>query len=307
MSQTNRIDESFYVRGVKCAAWLYLPANHSQGPVPAVVIGHGLGGVREWRLDNFAQAFRAAGYACLVFDYRGFGESDGAPRQVVEPEMLLEDWRAAIVYARARPEIDPDRIVLFGTSFSGGHVTRLGAEDQRLAAIMAQGPFMDGPASLRMADPIRLLRLMVSAIRDLAGERLGKQPYLVDIGGAPCSSALVRADEADFASMIPEGVQSETRVAARIALKIMRYRPGQSTPQIGCPALYVLCEYDKLIPVKNSLKHARRAPHGEVHVVPYGHFDIYSGAPFRDVLNKELAFLARAVPIGASSQVGSQR
>lgn len=130
MSQTNRIDESFYVRGVKCAAWLYLPANHSQGPVPAVVIGHGLGGVREWRLDNFAQAFRAAGYACLVFDYRGFGESDGAPRQVVEPEMLLEDWRAAIVYARARPEIDPDRIVLFGTSFSGGHVTRLGAEDQ---------------------------------------------------------------------------------------------------------------------------------------------------------------------------------
>lgn len=78
MSQTNRIDESFYVRGVKCAAWLYLPANHSQGPVPAVVIGHGLGGVREWRLDNFAQAFRAAGYACLVFDYRGFGESDGA-------------------------------------------------------------------------------------------------------------------------------------------------------------------------------------------------------------------------------------
>lgn len=96
MSQTNRIDESFYVRGVKCAAWLYLPANHSQGPVPAVVIGHGLGGVREWRLDNFAQAFRAAGYACLVFDYRGFGESDGAPRQVVEPEMLLEDWRAAI-------------------------------------------------------------------------------------------------------------------------------------------------------------------------------------------------------------------
>lgn len=79
MSQTNRIDESFYVRGVKCAAWLYLPANHSQGPVPAVVIGHGLGGVREWRLDNFAQAFRAAGYACLVFDYRGFVDNRRPP------------------------------------------------------------------------------------------------------------------------------------------------------------------------------------------------------------------------------------
>lgn len=298
MTQPDRVDVTFYVRGVECAAWLYLPSGATDEGAPAVVLAHGLGGVREWRLDDYARAFQKAGYACLVFDYRGFGDSEGTPRQIVDPAMLLEDWRAAIGYARSRHEIDPDRVVLFGTSFSGGHVTRLGAEDHRLAAVIAQGPFLDGLASARLLDPIRAMRLTAAAVRDLVAAKRGAPPVLIDIGGKPRSNALTLADEADFAAMIPEGVESETQVAARIALDIMAYRPGRMTPRIACPALYLLCEHDKLIPVKSSLRHARRAPKGEVHVLPYGHFDIYDGAPFQDVLGRELDFLARTVPVG---------
>jgi len=301
MSPSNRFDVSFHVRNVKCAAWLYLPLSTPGKPVPAVVMAHGLGGVREWRLDNFARAFQKAGYACLVFDYRGFGDSDGSPRQIVDPNMLLQDWREAIAYTRTRPEIDPERIILFGTSFSGGHVTKLGAEDNRLAAIIAQCPFLDGLASIRMTDPVRLLRLTVSAIRDLTRKFRGKPPYLIDIGGPPGTNSLVMADAADFAAMIPEGVQSETQIAARITLDIIKYRPGLSTPKIKCPILYILCESDKLIPIKSSLEHASHAPLGEVHVVPYGHFSIYSGEPYQDVLAKELDFLGRKVPLETSA------
>ncbi|KTE18741.1 MULTISPECIES: alpha/beta hydrolase [unclassified Sphingopyxis] len=307
MTATARIDVDFYVRGVKCAAWLYLPDNFAGGPVPAVVLGHGLGGVRSWRLDNFARAFCAAGYGCLVFDYRGFGDSDGSPRQVVDPEQLLEDWRAAIVYARSRPEFDPDRIVLFGTSFGGGHVTRLGSEDARIAAIIAQCPFLDGVASSRLTDPVRGLRLLGPAIRDVIARRRGAAPVLVDIGGPRGSKSLVLADQADFNAMIPEGVQSETQVAARILFSIIGYRPGLSTPDISCPALFILCEGDRLIPVKSSLSHVRRAPRGDIQVVPYGHFDIYDGAPFRDVLARELDFLARHVPTASSTSTGQSQ
>jgi len=301
MNSANRIDVSFNVGGIKCAAWLYLPLNHTKKSVPALVMAHGLGGVREWRLDNFAQTFREAGYACLVFDYRGFGDSDGVPRQVVDPDMLLQDWREAIAYTRSRSEIDPERIILFGTSFSGGHVTKLGAEDHRLAAIIAQCPFMDGLASAQMTDPIRLLRLTISAIRDLTRKTLGKPPYLIDIGGAPGTNSLVLANEADFAAMIPHEVKSETQIAARIAFEIIKYRPGLSTPKIQCPILFILCEFDKLIPIKSSLKHASHAPLGEIYVVPYGHFDIYSDAPFQDVLTTELDFLVRKVPTDIST------
>ncbi|MEU6559375.1 alpha/beta hydrolase [Nocardia nova] len=298
---------SFYVKGVKCAAWLYLPSGSVDTSVPAVVLAHGLGGVRTWRLDDFAQALRQAGYACLVFDYRGFGDSEGTPRQIVDPELLLEDWRAAVLYARARPEIDPDRVVLFGTSFSGGHVTRLGAEDHRLAAIIAQCPFLDGIASTRAIDPLRALRLTAAALQDVAAEKFGAPRVLVDLGGGPGSKAMVLADEADFAALIPEGVNSETRLAARAALKIMGYRPGTSTPRVSCPILFILCENDRLIPVKSSLRYAARAPFGEIQTVPYGHFDIYSGAPFGDVIARELEFLARTVPTAATAPIEGQQ
>ncbi|MEU6559378.1 alpha/beta hydrolase [Nocardia nova] len=303
-----RRDVSFFVRGVECAAWWYLPDGADELPrgaplgeghgLPVVVLGHGLGGVRAWRLDEFARAFQDAGYACLAFDYRGFGDSDGTPRQVVDPSMLLEDWRAAVGYARSRPEVDPNRVVLFGTSFGGGHVTQIAAEDPRIAAVIAQCPFLDGLASARTTDPVRLVRLQWSAARDLLAARRGADPVLVDIGGPRGSGALVQADEHDFAAMVPAGDTSDTRVAARIALSIMPYRPGRSTAHIACPALFLLCERDRLIPINSSKRHASRAPKGEVHVLPYGHFDIYDGAPFRDVLARELEFVQRVVPVG---------
>ena len=74
------------------------------------------------RLDAYAERFRAAGYACLVFDYRNFGDSEGAPRQLLDIRMQLQDWTVAVAYSRTLAGIDHNRIGLWGTSFSGGHV-----------------------------------------------------------------------------------------------------------------------------------------------------------------------------------------
>ncbi len=67
----DRRDVEFTSGGEVCAAWLYTPAG--AGPHPIVVMAHGLGSVKEMRLDAFAERFQAAGYACLVFDYRYWG------------------------------------------------------------------------------------------------------------------------------------------------------------------------------------------------------------------------------------------
>ena len=133
---SERIDLAFDSDGERCAAWLYLPAE--EGPHPAVVMAHGFAGTREARLWAYPERFQAAGFAALVFDYRYFGDSTGESRQLLSIRHQLEDWRNAIAFVRTHEQIDPDRVALWGTSFSGGHVVGLPADDPRTAAVIAQ-------------------------------------------------------------------------------------------------------------------------------------------------------------------------
>ncbi|MFX5701388.1 alpha/beta hydrolase, partial [Acinetobacter baumannii] len=76
--------------------------------------------------------------ACLVFDYRYFGDSEGQPRQLLDIKSQLEDWKAAIAYARSLPNIDKNKIILWGSSFSGGHVLATAAQDANICAVVSQ-------------------------------------------------------------------------------------------------------------------------------------------------------------------------
>jgi dienelactone hydrolase len=96
------------------AAWLYRPDGGDGGEKrPLVIMGHGIGGVREMRLDAYAERFAAAGLGVLVFDYRYLGASGGQPRQLVSIKRQLEDWASAIAFARRIPWVDPSRIALW--------------------------------------------------------------------------------------------------------------------------------------------------------------------------------------------------
>lgn len=159
---THREDVQFPSDGDLISAWLYRPAGG--GPAPLLVMAHGLGGVRSMRLDAYAERFGAAGYACLVFDYRNFGDSEGRPRQVLDIGMQLADWAAAVAYARTLPGIDPDRIALWGTSFAGGHVIATAARLPGIAAVVGRpvplhrrhrvGAHHQQPVGLRSGRPV---------------------------------------------------------------------------------------------------------------------------------------------------------
>src|SRR5579875_3268138 len=166
---TQREDIRFPSGGAMISAWLYRP--EGSGPAPLLVMAHGLGAVRSMRLDAYAERFSAAGYACLVFDYRNFGDSGGRPRQLVDVGMQLQDWAAAVAYARTLPDIDSHRIGLWGTSFSGGHVIATAARLPGIAAVVAQCPFTDGIASARAVNPLLIARITALAVRDLVGAR----------------------------------------------------------------------------------------------------------------------------------------
>ena len=108
---SERTDVEFTSDGVVIRAWLYRP--NVPNP-PIIVMAHGLGGVKTMRLDAFAERFADAGYACLVFDYRHFGDSDGEPRQLLSVHRQLADYDAAITYAKSLDGVDAARVVVWG-------------------------------------------------------------------------------------------------------------------------------------------------------------------------------------------------
>jgi dienelactone hydrolase len=168
-----RHDTTFDSGGWRCAAWLYEP--EGDGPFPCVVMAHGWSGVREQRLDAYAERFADAGYAVVVFDYRHFGASQGQPRQLLDIGRQLADWTAAVAFARSRTNVDPERVVLWGSSFSGGHVQHIAARDHRVAAAIAQVPFADGLRNLPSLGVGLSLRLTLAGIRDQVGALLGRR------------------------------------------------------------------------------------------------------------------------------------
>ena len=111
--------------------------------MPAVAMAHGLGAVKEMYLEPFARRFAEAGIAALVFDYRSFGASGGEPRQRLFPRDQIEDYRSALTWLSLQPEIDADRLGVWGSSFSGGHVLHVAAYDPRVKAVVSQVGAMD--------------------------------------------------------------------------------------------------------------------------------------------------------------------
>ena len=130
-----RRDVEFDAEGVTLRGWLYV-ADGAAGAAPTVVMAHGFSAVKEMYLDSFAEVFAAAGLNALVFDNRNFGASDGEPRQEIDPWAQVRDYRHAITYASTLPETDANRIGIWGSSYSGGHVLVLGAiDDDRLTPL----------------------------------------------------------------------------------------------------------------------------------------------------------------------------
>ncbi|WP_256591169.1 MULTISPECIES: alpha/beta hydrolase [unclassified Pseudomonas] len=121
-----------------CSAWLYLPVGVEKPPI--VVLGHGLGAVREMRLDAFSERFAAAGIATLAFTYRYFGDSGGWPRQLMSVKRQLVDWDAALDFVKGCPDVDGSRVAVWGSSLGEGMPSRWPADILSYGQLLASVP-----------------------------------------------------------------------------------------------------------------------------------------------------------------------
>jgi len=301
-----RIDTTFPSGGEQCAVYVYRP-QAAEGDLPVVVMAHGFSATRDDRLPAYAERFADAGMVVVLFDYRFFGASSGEPRQLLDIRKQHEDFEAAIAFARGLDGVDADRLALWGSSFSGGHVMALAQKHTRIAAAVAQAPYTDGIAALRAASPQNVARATAEGLFDQAGALLGRPPHYMPVVGPEGSFALLTSAEAEpgFRAIAPEWSRWRNEVAARIMLHVALYRPGVSTRKIPCPLLVCVCDRDLTTPPAPAISAAERAPRGELKRYDIGHFDIYLGEDFERAVADQTEFLVRH--LGARGALTGER
>jgi dienelactone hydrolase len=290
-----RRDVSFKVKGTRVSAWLFLPEDLSS-PVPCIVMGNGFGGTKGMILEQYAVRYREAGYAVLAFDYRHFGTSGGQPRQLISISKQLEDYEAAVEYARGLEEIDPLRIALWGTSASGGYGIVIAARDRNIGCVVAQCPGLDHKASEEMFRKnlgIRhMLRLVLHGQRDMMRHYLGLSPHKIPIVGKSGTLAFFPLLDAygGYQRLVSENFVNE--ICPRFILRSHGYRPDKHLRDVRCPVLIQICEHDSLAPIRSETEDRLRE-RAEVKRYPIGHFDIYTGENFERAVGDQLDFIKK--------------
>lgn len=278
-------------------AWVYPGAG--EGDRPAVVMAHGMGGVKAGGLEPFAARFQAAGFTAIAFDYRHWGGSGGLPRDVLSVPRQRDDYRSVIAWARGHDSIDPGRIFVWGTSFSGLHAVELAATDHRLAGVIAQVPLVDGFSTVGTTPKKHLARLVGLGLLDRIGAAFGRPPRYLPVSGAPGSLAVTATEDA-LAGMKLIATEDDllwrNQIAARSVLGIARHRPVKKAGRIAIPILLVVAREDSVAPTSMAVDVAEKAPHGELYRSRGGHYDVYQGGEaYEDAVEAEIEFLLRIV------------
>jgi len=276
-----RSDVEFDAEGVTLRGWLYQP-DGADGDVPIVVMAHGYSAVKEMYLDHFAERFAAAGLAALVYDNRNFGASDGQPRQEIDPVAQVRDYRHAITFARQLPGVDPQRVGIWGSSYSGAHVLVVGAIDRRVRAVVSQVPMISGWRNvLRLvrADMIAGFRAMFDADRE--GRAAGKEPQMVAVVTDDPLGAAALPTPDSFEWFTETGAVRapswRNEVTLRSVEMLTEYEPGIYVDRVSpTPLLMVVGAGDHLTVADEALAAYNRALEPKrLVLLPGGHFDAY--------------------------------
>jgi pimeloyl-ACP methyl ester carboxylesterase len=290
------IRTSFPSGGEHCAAWLTLPAPAmAPGPLPVVLLIHGGGATHAMMLDQYERRFAQAGFAVVAFDFRHLGESPGMPRQLMNLRRYLEDIDAALAFIRGRPELDPGRIALWGTSFGASHVVATAARRHDIAAAVVQCPILQGRAPALSAGFRHLLRFTGPIASDLVRAALGLERRYVQIVGRPGELAFVTRPGAHegWMSVVPEGVAFDGRIPAAAAIAMLFYDAAAKARDVRCPLLVCVSDREDLMDPEIAVRVGRAAPKGEVIRYPTDHFEVYHPPHVGRIVADQIAFLTR--------------
>ena len=298
---------SFESAGVTCrGTHVRATSDALRGPggTPIAVMAHGLGGTVDSGLLPFADGLAAAGLDVLAFDYRGFGRSEGEPRQTVSVAGQVADFRAAVRCAAGLPGVDPGRAALWGVSLAGGHVFEVAADRTDIAAVVSLTPIVSGAAAGRLAmkhhRPTDIARSTVAGLRSKL-----RGPVMMPIVGRPGELAALALDGHYEDYLTIAGPSWCNEIDATVGMELGAMRSAAAASRITAPMLVQIADFDRSAPPYAALKAAVKA-RAEVRHYPCDHFDVWPGKERFDlVVAHQAAFLSRVLaPAERVSDVG---
>ena len=260
----------FESEGLTLRGKLYRP--EGTGPFPAVVLTHGYAFVVDFFLQhNYPEHFAGQGFLALVYDHPHTGHSDGFPRQELDPISQQRAYSDAITFLTLRDDVDPERIGIWGTSYSGGHVLAVASVDPRVRAVVAQTPTIDGRRNLEHRLSAEQL---AEQKRAWAVDRIDRARGLPPLSIPAGSSAASR-----YVLSLPfdARISYQPFVTQRSQEWYFGYTPGISMRHVApVPLLVIVVQDDQVTPAADT-KHEFQYAHEPKKLLelPGDHFDVY--------------------------------
>lgn len=263
---------------------LHLP-EESALSAPAIVMCHGFSATRKMGLPWFASSLAQAGYVVYLYDHRGFGESSGEPRAVVDPWIQTHDMWEVIDQVRGLPEVHPDRVAVWGSSFSGGEAIVLGALHPDIKAVIANAPFA-GLGDL-LTDPSQAEQRFV-AMRvafsndslDLGRNESGPMPVVLEEGFE--TAVLPQPESSEW--FLAHGPSNGWHNSVTMAITTTPpFDPGACSPELdGTALLMVIATRDDVASTTVALDTYERASGPKRKAMIEGHHFSAYDEPERD-------------------------
>ncbi|EKS6740658.1 alpha/beta fold hydrolase [Enterobacter ludwigii] len=259
---------------------------------PVVILCHGFCGIQDILLPLYAEAFVQAGYAAITFDYRGFGKS-GGERGRLSPSLQIEDICTVIDWAENYPDIDGQRIALWGTSLGACHVFAATVERPQVKCLLSQMGFADGEiiVTRKMNDTqkdvfIATLEKMVEK-----REQHGKEMFvtITKVLGDEESIAFFEANKYKYPQM-------DIKIPFLTVYETLRYKPYLNAEKVCCPTLVVIAGEDTVndpkqgIALFESVKSQEKSLYIEQGAK---HYDLYNGEHFNNVIKQQISWLIK--------------
>ncbi len=270
----------FYSEGCTIAADMYLPDSFEAGQrLPAVILCHGFSGIRTILLPPYAEELARNGFAALLFDYRGFGDSEGERGRLVPAEQRV-DIRNAITFMQSLDEVDPGRIGLWGTSFGGANAICTAAIDKRVKCLSVQITFGSGERMVGagMTDEEKK---KLRATLDKAWQRsvVRNKPMMLAM-----EQILTDDDsKAFYARTVAEHPEFKTKLPLTTIRESLEYCPEDCIGRVSVPLMLIGASEDIVCPVAEThmLYEKANEPRG-IHIIEGArHYDVYEGEFFR--------------------------
>jgi uncharacterized protein len=292
---------SFYSEGVRLSGDLFLPEGLAASERRAgIVLCHGYTGVRNLYLPDTAKALTEAGYVVLTFDYKGWGDSDG-PKSRLSPYGRVIDSQAALTFLGAQPMVADDRLGLYGTSYGGATVVWTAAVDPRVKAVVSVVGVGHGRRWMRsVRRPDEFVDLLARSEADRIRRVMTGQSEFGDRN----------------AVLLPDRQSAELATAARrgnpgavgeIPLEFiddtLGFHPEWVVDKIAPrPVLFITSDDDRLVPPDESEALYARAgePKKLIVLKGWGHYEVYAGEAFRQVIEPTRDWYQTYLPARAS-------